>query len=166
MTTGIESLAPYFFQVAYVVRDLAAAEQWFQRAFGVQPFFRMENVEVGPNCTFRGKPADFAMHLALGYMGETQLELIQPARGNSLYSQFLDERGPGLHHVAFAVPDFARTMADLRADGLTTLAEGYFETGTHFAYFDCHEAGASVIEILGFDEATRAFMESLKHSNR
>ena len=37
--------------------------------------------------------------------------------------------------------------------------------GSQFAYFDCESAEASVIEILGFDEGTRAFMEQLKQQS-
>ncbi|KAA0239002.1 VOC family protein [bacterium] len=166
MSNAAAGLAPCFFQVAYVVRDLAAAEEWFQRVFGVRSFFRLQDVTVGAGCTFRGAPADFAMNLALGYMGDTQIELIEPVRGISPYSEFLASRGPGLHHIAFAVPDFPAAVASLKDEGLPVLAEGYFETGTHFAYFECEQAGASVVEILGFNEATRAFMESLRQSSR
>lgn len=166
MSGAMDRLAPCFFQVAYVVRDLPASETWFQRILGVRSFLRMENLAVGAGCTFRGAPADFSMSLALGYMGDTQVELIEPVRGNSPYSEFLAASGPGLHHIAFAVPDFPATVASLKGEGLPVLAEGYFETGTHFTYFDCISGGASVVEILGFNEATRAFMESLRQSRR
>jgi len=164
MTDVLETLAPHFFQVAYVVRDLPAAEQWFQKVMGVPRFLRMENVTLGDTCRYRGRPANSSMHLALGYVRDTQIELIESVRGPSIYTEFLDAKGPGLHHVAFAVPDFGAALAQLRAGGLEPVLEGALDTGMRvdFAYFDCETAGASVIELLGFDAAARTFMEQLK----
>ena len=158
----LEALAPHFYQLAYLVRDLEAAEQWFQRILGVPSFFRMDNVTFGPNCSYRGRPADSVANVSLGYFRDTQIELIEPVRGTSLYTEFLDQKGPGLHHVAFDVPDFSATVAFLRESGLEMLTGGPVGPGTDFAYFDCEAAGASVIEILGFDENIRGFMEQLR----
>ena len=162
---ALEALAPHFFQMAYVVRDLKATEEWFQRILGVPSFFRMENVPLGPECSYRGQPADSSAHLSLGYLRDTQIELIEPVRGPSLYTEFLEHKGPGLHHVAFSVPDFTRTVAALRESGLELISDGRIGPGSAFAYFDCQAAGASVIEILGFDEGTLAFMEQLRQKS-
>jgi len=164
--TSLAALAPHFFQVAYVTPDLAAAEAWFQGLLGVSSFFRMENVSFGADCRFRGRPADCEAHLSLGWLGETQLELIEPVRGESLYADFLAERGPGLHHVAFEVPDFDAAVAGLSESGHERLMEGALGPGSRFAYFETAAAGASVIEILGFDDAVRGFMKQLKEQSR
>jgi methylmalonyl-CoA/ethylmalonyl-CoA epimerase len=158
----LRSIAPHFFQVAYVVRDVAAAEAWFQAILGVPSWFRMENVAFGADCSFRGRPSDSAAHLSIGYLRATQVELIEPLRGESLYAEFLEARGPGLHHLAFDVPDFSATVAALRESGLDLIAQGRVGPGNEFAYFDCETGGASVIEILGFDDGVRAFMDRLK----
>jgi methylmalonyl-CoA/ethylmalonyl-CoA epimerase len=163
--TSLEALAPYFYQVAYVVRDLAAAEAWFQKILGVPSWVRMENIAFGADCSFRGRPSDSAVHLSVGYLRGTQIELIEPLRGESLYTEFLAAKGPGLHHLAFDVPDFAGTVAALRASGLELLAQGRVGPGSEFAYFDCASAEASVIEILGFDEGVRAFMKQLEQQS-
>jgi methylmalonyl-CoA/ethylmalonyl-CoA epimerase len=162
---AIGALAPHFFQVAYVVRDLAESEASFERWLGVPSWFRMENMEFGDDCSHRGRPADFAAHLSVGWLRDTQIELIEPLRGDSLYQEFLDAKGPGLHHVAFDVPDFAAAVEALAADGLALLAKGRVGPGSEFAYFDCEAAGASVIEILGFDAAIRGFMDTLRRQS-
>jgi len=163
-SVALGTLAPYFFQVAYVVPDLGAAQDWFRRVMGVPYFLPMPNVVLGDTCRHRGRTANAEMHLALGYAGGTQIELIESVRGPSLYTEFLDQGRSGLHHTAFAVPDFDATIAELRAAGLETVTEGYLDTGMRvdFAYFDCTAVGGSVIEILGFDAAARAFMDELK----
>ena len=162
---ALESIAPYFFQVSYVVRDLATAEAWFQKIMGVSSWFRMENVTFGAECRFRGRPADSAADLSIAYLRETQIELIEPIRGESLYTEFLEAKGPGLHHLAFDVPDFEATVAALCEDGLELLMQGRVGPGSEFAYFGCETAGASVIEILGFDDGIRAFMAQLREQS-
>ncbi len=157
-----QRLAPHFFQVAYVVRDIDAAEGFLQQTLGIPRFTRMEDIHVAEGCAFRGVRADWHMTLSLGYLGDVQVELVQPIRGASPYAEFLEHRGQGLHHVAFLVPDFDATVAGLEGDGLEFLARGALGPGSHFAYFDCEGPGCSVIEILGFDEATRGFMEMLR----
>jgi catechol 2,3-dioxygenase-like lactoylglutathione lyase family enzyme len=162
---ALEALASHFFQVAYVVRDVSAAEAWFGKLLGVPSWFRMENMAFGADCTHRGGPADYADNLSIGYLRDTQIELIEATRGESLYTEFLEARGPGLHHVAFDVPDFAATVAALSDGGLDLLAKGQVGPGSQFAYFDCETAGASVVEILGFDDGVRAFMEQLRRKS-
>ncbi|MBW2275140.1 MAG: VOC family protein [Deltaproteobacteria bacterium] len=161
----LEALAPYFYQVAYVVPDLAASEAWFQKILGVPSWVRMENVAFGADCSYRGRPSDSAAHLSIGFLRGSQIELIEPVRGESLYTEFLAEKGPGLHHLAFDVPDFAGTVAALGEQGLELLAQGRVGPGSEFAYFDCASAGTSVIEILGFDEGVRAFMKQLEEQS-
>jgi catechol 2,3-dioxygenase-like lactoylglutathione lyase family enzyme len=166
MSDRVGALAPYFFQVAYVVRDIAASEEWFRQTMGVPAFTRLANIRLAEGCTYRGQPADYEAHLSLGYVGEVQIELIESLRGPSLYTEFLEKRGPGLHHVAFSVPDYDATVAALSEQGHELATQGCIGSGTHFAYFDCEAAGASFIEILGFDDATLAFMEQLKAQSR
>jgi catechol 2,3-dioxygenase-like lactoylglutathione lyase family enzyme len=160
--TTLDAIAPHFFQFAYVVRDIAAAEAWFEKILGVPVWTRIENMAFGTECSYRGRPADYAADLSLGYMRDTQIELIQPLRGESLYTEFLESKGPGLHHIAFDVPDFDATLAALNESGLELLAKGQMGPGSQFAYFDCDSAETSVVEILGFDEGMRAFMAQLE----
>jgi methylmalonyl-CoA/ethylmalonyl-CoA epimerase len=49
--------------------------------------------------------------------GDSHLELIHPLDPEGGVARFLERRGPGLHHVAFAVDDLERALAELRADG-------------------------------------------------
>jgi len=160
--TALDAIAPHFFQVAYVVRDIEAAEVWFQKILGVPLWTRMNNMSFGADCSYRGGPADYTVHLSLGYIGDTQIELIESVRGKNLYTEFLESKGPGLHHIAFDVPDFAATIAAFEENGIELLSKGQLGPGSQFAYFDCESSGTSVIEILGFDEGIRAFMTQLK----
>jgi catechol 2,3-dioxygenase-like lactoylglutathione lyase family enzyme len=162
---ALAAIAPHFVQMGYVVRDVAAAEAWFQEILGVPAWTRMESMTFGPDCSYRGRAADYAAHLSIGYLGDTQIELIEHIRGESPYTEFLESRGPGLHHLAFDVPDFDATVGALGGSGLELIAAGSVGPGNRFAYFDCESAQASVVEILGFDESTRGIMEALKQQS-
>jgi catechol 2,3-dioxygenase-like lactoylglutathione lyase family enzyme len=165
MSDPLSTLAPHFFQVGYVVSDLAKAEEWFKSVMGVPFFMRSDGVVLKEDCLYRGSPADSEMNLSLGFVRGTQVELIEHVRGPSIYAEFLEAKGPGLHHLGFTVPDFGAAYEMMRKNGLEPLSEGHLGTGTDFAYFDCEAAGASIIELLGFDEATTAMMQQLRESS-
>jgi len=164
MTGKLAGLASALFQVAYVVPDLAAAERFFGATLGVPYFERLAGVALGAGCRHRGAAADATLDLAIGYAGETQIELVYPARGASIHREFLEAGRTGLHHLGFLVPDFAATTAELRAQGLTCVADGVLAGGmrVEFAYFDATAEAGSFLEILSFDDAARAFMNEIK----
>ena len=55
--------------------------------------------------------------------GDARIELHEPSSPDSPLAQFLDQRGPGLHHIALKVPDLAATIERLRAFGARLLDE-------------------------------------------
>jgi methylmalonyl-CoA/ethylmalonyl-CoA epimerase len=50
--------------------------------------------------------------------GESLVELLQPEESDSPIGKFLSKRGPGIHHICFAVDDLDGTLARCRAAGL------------------------------------------------
>ncbi len=50
--------------------------------------------------------------------GDTLVELLQPMESASPIGKFLAKRGPGIHHICFAVDDLDGTMDRCRAAGL------------------------------------------------
>jgi methylmalonyl-CoA epimerase len=46
-----------------------------------------------------------------------QIELLEPSGEGSALHRFLERRGPGLHHVAYRVPDLADALRRLESDG-------------------------------------------------
>jgi methylmalonyl-CoA epimerase len=48
-------------------------------------------------------------------VGENHVELLRPLAGDTPVGKFLASRGPGLHHVAYQVPDIEAALAALRA---------------------------------------------------
>ena len=51
-------------------------------------------------------------------VGEVKLELLEPSSPDSAIAKFLEKRGPGLHHVAYEVPDIRAALDEAKAQGL------------------------------------------------
>ena len=56
-------------------------------------------------------------------LGETRLELLEPTGAESPVAKFLAKRGPGVHHLCFAVEDLEKALADLRGRGFRLVNE-------------------------------------------
>ena len=61
------------------------------------------------------------LEYALLRAGESEVELLKPLHEDSPLGKFLATRGPGLHHVAYAVPDIQRALADAEAAGMEAI---------------------------------------------
>ena len=162
MSTILDSLGQHYFQTAYVVKNIEESEKWFGSTLGV-PIWARSEVVLDENCQYRGQPADSAMLISLGFAGDVQIELIQPVRGQSIYTEFLDQGRSGLHHIAFVVPEYDQVVAAFEQRNCELLQQGSLSDGqVRFSYFDCNNDQASVIEILDFSTETMAAMNDLK----
>jgi methylmalonyl-CoA epimerase len=55
--------------------------------------------------------------------GAGRIELLQPSAPESTVQKFLDKRGPGLHHIAYRVPDIEAALTRLAATGIRLIDE-------------------------------------------
>ncbi len=94
--------------VGVAVEDLEAAIELYTTKFGAELTHRASNDEL-----------DAAFLSA----GDAEVELLRPRHEDSAVGKFLARRGPGLHHIAIAVPDIDRAIADARAEGLEMIDE-------------------------------------------
>ena len=93
-------------QIAWVTDDLTQTEAMLTTLLGARKWIRMPGIHFAPDtCTYRGAPADFVADISLSYAGDMQLELIRPVSGDSIYREFLQACGPGLHHVCMRADD-------------------------------------------------------------
>lgn len=51
-------------------------------------------------------------------VGESRIELLEPSSEDSAIAKFVAKRGPGIHHVCFAVDDLDAALAELDRDGV------------------------------------------------
>ena len=151
-------------QTCWVVRDIAATERFMGENLGVEQWTRFPDLAFGPDkCTYRGRPAAFVAHVSLAYLGEMQLELIQPVRGESIYSDFLERSGGGMHHVAFEPDDFEGALRDFADRGMTPVQQGEMAGGLmRFAYIEGSSHGVPYIEIAQVGPEMRAIYDSIR----
>lgn len=60
---------------------------------------------------------------ALLDVGDGHVELLQPLGADTAVGKFIERRGEGLHHVAYAVEDIEATLERLRDAGLELIDE-------------------------------------------
>lgn len=151
-------------QIAWVTADIEATEKFLSVGFGAGNWTRMNDIHFSPqDCTLRGEPADFTIHVSIVYVGDLQLEVIQPVRGASIYAEFLEKNGPGLHHVCFGVEDMDAALAAVAELGLTVHQAGSMMGGAmDFAYVDGTSAGAPYIELARIGDDMKAVFASIK----
>jgi len=76
-----------------------------------------ENV-LGLKCYNIEEVADQKVKTAFFKVGQTKIELLEPTSEESTIAKFIEKRGEGIHHIAFAVADVAASLADAEANGV------------------------------------------------
>ena len=66
---------------------------------------------------------DQGVDVALLDIGDGHVELIAPLGPDTGVARFLEQRGPGVHHLAYRVDDIEATLASLSAAGVRLIDE-------------------------------------------
>jgi methylmalonyl-CoA/ethylmalonyl-CoA epimerase len=91
--------------IGVAVRDLDSAVSIYEGSLGM-PLVHRETVESQ------------GVEAALLDVGAGHVELLRPLDADTPVGRFLERRGEGLHHVAYAVNDIEATLERLRAEGI------------------------------------------------
>jgi catechol 2,3-dioxygenase-like lactoylglutathione lyase family enzyme len=154
-------------QIAWVTRDLDATEKALTTLLGAKKWTRIPDVHFSPDsCTYRGQPADFVAHISLSYTGDTQLELLAPVSGKSVYTEFLDAGGPGLHHVCIEADDVEAAVVAATSQGAEVVQRGVMPGGIEFAYVAAEDAGVPYIEFAHIPPDIRVFFDYIKQEQQ
>lgn len=126
-------------QIGILVGDLEAALARYDELWGGGPWrcYRYAPDTINTVC-YRGEPGSYSIWIAIN---ETtpQIELVQPVAGPSIYEEWIERRGLGLHHLGFWVDSLAGTVASMEAAGYAVIQSGggYGLDGDGgYAYFD------------------------------
>jgi methylmalonyl-CoA/ethylmalonyl-CoA epimerase len=96
--------------VGVAVSDLDAAAALYEQAFGMSMAHRERVDSQG-------------VEAALLDVGEGHVELLQPLGPETVVGKFIERRGEGLHHVAYAVEDIDATLDQLKGAGMKLIDE-------------------------------------------
>ncbi|WP_329903292.1 methylmalonyl-CoA epimerase [Porphyromonas pogonae] len=73
---------------------------------------------LGLKCYNIEEVADQKVKTAFFKVGQTKIELLEPTSEESTIAKFIEKRGEGIHHIAFAVPDCAEALKDAESKGV------------------------------------------------
>ena len=96
--------------VAIAVRDLDAALAEYRRLFGAEALYREVVEEQG-------------VEEAMIAVGGSFVQLLEPLSEDTPVGRFVERKGEGLHHIAFAVSDIEASLEHLRAEGARMVDE-------------------------------------------
>jgi methylmalonyl-CoA/ethylmalonyl-CoA epimerase len=153
------------FHIGWVVRDCAAAQEELSARLGAGPFLSMGDASAFDQTLVHGKPVPFSLKIAFGQLGGVLLELLEPLDDRSPHAEFLAERGEGMHHLAYVVPDLDDQLAEIRAaDPAAHLLVDGTGPGNPFrwAYVDGGNAHGTVIELWERTPTSEALYESVR----
>lgn len=73
---------------------------------------------LGTKCYSIETVAEQKVKTAFFKIGQTKIELLEPMTEDSPVGKFIEKRGEGVHHVAFAVNDLPAALVKMEADGI------------------------------------------------
>ena len=137
-------------QVALVVTSLDQTIQKYSEHFGIGPWWVA--LFEPPHLTdmrIRGETASYSMKIAIAWTGNVMWAIIQPIEGPSIYKEFLEKHGEGIHHVLVEHEGkcFDSMIASFSSHRHTPLMEGRFGE-VRFAYLDTEAPLKTVLEIV------------------
>jgi methylmalonyl-CoA/ethylmalonyl-CoA epimerase len=96
--------------IGIAVKDLGISIPLFEKLLGA-PCYKTEQVKTENVLT------------AFLRTGETKVELLQGEGPDSVITRFVEQKGEGMHHIAFEVTDIEAEMKRLAGEGFTLLSE-------------------------------------------
>ena len=124
--------------VAFAVSDLDEAVGTYQRLFGAE-------VEL------RGRVEDQGVEAAYLRVGSGRVELMSALAEDTPVGRFLAKRGPGMHHVAYEVPDVAIAVGELAEAGADVIDQPRTGLDGHavFSFVHPDSVHGALVEVIG-----------------
>ena len=123
--------------VAVAVADLGAALEHYRTVFGLT----VETREV---------VAEEGVEVAVLRLGDVALHLVSPVDDDADLAAFLEEWGPGMHHLGLRVADAGDALNTLDREGYELVDEVTHPgvAGTRVAFVNPHEIDGTIIQIV------------------
>lgn len=96
--------------IGIAVKDLEASNALFEKLLGV-PHYKIEEV------------ASEGVRTSFFKSGPNKIELLEATKPDSPIAKYLEKKGEGIHHVAFAVADIVSEIQRLKGEGFLVLNE-------------------------------------------
>ncbi len=138
-------------QVCVIVRNVERTAQNYADILGfdVPDVIQITREHDHTHALYYGNPMDARAKIICFEIGKIQYELLQPLDEGSVWMDFLQKHGEGVHHIAFFVPktdvaaeSFAEHSYHITQQGLFTGQTGMY------SYLDTERDLGTVIELL------------------
>lgn len=149
----MEPLIKQILQLGIVTKDVKSMAKRLEEEYGIGPWmiidgekgFDPDKKAIG--LTVRGERVDFEISLASAWVGDVELELIQPLDDKSEYARFLKEHGDGVHHISIGTNPtaFAEKMKER---GIPELMKGTIPKTSNWIYYDSEKEIGMIAEVV------------------
>lgn len=92
------------------IKNLETSDHLFAKLLGTEPY-KQESVER------EGVKTSFFM------VGDSKIELLEATNEESPIAKFIEKKGEGIHHIAFAVDDIFAEITRLKSEGFVFISE-------------------------------------------
>ena len=92
------------------IKNLENSDHLFAKLIGTEPY-KQESVER------EGVKTSFFM------VGDSKIELLEATNEESPIAKFIEKKGEGIHHIAFAVDDIFAEITRLKSEGFVFISE-------------------------------------------
>ena len=136
-------------QIGLVVPDKEKVINSMREVFGVEPAKINRSIQ-DENRMYRGKHAPFLAETLIYKFANIDIEFIVPLEGPSIWHEWLEEHGGGLHHIMFDVDDWDGAVSDMAKSDIHIMQEGSSQMkipGVKYGYFDSFDKLSFIIEM-------------------
>jgi len=91
--------------IGVAVKNLDEAIKFYENVFGLK-CYKVEEV------------ADQKVKTAFLMIGETKIELLESTEVDGPIGKFIEKKGEGIHHIAFAVDDLQKALIEMQEKGI------------------------------------------------
>jgi methylmalonyl-CoA/ethylmalonyl-CoA epimerase len=78
---------------------------------------------LGLKCYAIEEVKDQKVKTAFFMVGQTKIELLESTNPEGPIGKFIEKRGEGIHHIAFAANDLQKSLNDLKENGIRLIDE-------------------------------------------
>jgi len=139
-------------QIGILVENLDATVKRYYETFGIGPWhFYTYKKPLVKEMSYYGKPVDYSMRLALSYFGPMRIELIEPGEGKSVYRDFVNQHGYGIHHLGLLTDNMDASLNEAKSAGIEMIMDGRgfgLDGDGQYAYLDTENEFGVTLELI------------------
>ena len=132
---------PTLYHISAIVEDIDKTAEFLSSMWGIGPWQILES-SFNKKQMVVSEPG--SVKLAGARLGPTILELLQPLEGRTIWADFLETHGEGLHHIAFSVPNWDEMASKLQQQGGRMIMSIVTDEGRRYSYFETKPGGIIV----------------------